>query len=165
MGNVATDVTLLDLKDLPLPHFDNDQIFFDMNFKIIYDAINAADGVVIAAPVYNWALGSTVKQVIEATGATGEGGRKSAWFDKVVSFVCAGGLPHSYTAFSSMANTLMLDFKCIINPYTVYATGKDWSSSDVLSSKVSNRLTKAMVVKTELTTNLARRTYSSDWEI
>lgn len=124
-----------------------------------------ADGIVLAAPVYNWSLGSVLKQLIEATGATGERGRKAAWFDKTVTFVCAGGLPHSYMAYSSIAMSLMMDFKCIINPYVVYATERDWDGPETLSKPLADRMAKTMRVKREITEALSARTYSSDWEV
>lgn len=157
--------SLFDLRDAPIPSFDNDTIFSDENFLSLFEAISSADGIVLAAPVYNWSLGSAVKQVIEATGATGMNGRKSAWFDKVVTFVCAGGLPHSYTAYTSTATSLMLDFKCVINPNTVYTTDRDWVESDLLSKTLTERLAKTMQVKMEITKALSNRSYVSGWEI
>lgn len=161
----GAQTSLFDLRDAPIPSFDNDTIFSDENFLSLFEAISSADGIVLAAPVYNWSLGSAVKQVIEATGATGMNGRKSAWFDKVVTFVCAGGVPHSYTAYTSTATSLMLDFKCVINPYTVYTTDRDWVESDVLSKTLTERLAKTMQVKMEITKALSNRSYVSGWEI
>lgn len=159
------DTRLIDIRETPIPLFDNDEIFSDQNFLALFEAIDSADGIVLAAPVYNWSLGSVVKQIIEATGATGERDRKAAWFDKVVTFVCAGGLPHSYTAYTAMAMPLMLDFKCIINPYAVYATERDWQGPNTLSQPLAERMAKTMQVKTEITNGLANRSYTSDWEV
>ena len=158
-------VTLIDLRDTPLPHFDNDTVFSDPNFQVFHRAIASADGVVLAAPVYNWALGSVLKNLIEATGSTGEQGQRSAWFDQLVTFVCSGGLPHSYMAPASLAASLMLDFKCVINPYQVYASGRDWGEDGTLSSALQARLEKTLRVKTELAARLQGRSYHSDWEI
>ncbi len=156
---------LLDMRDYPIMPFDNDRVFSDPNFEPVYRAVCDADGVLIAAPIYNWSLGGQTKNVIESTGSTGENGRKSAWFDKVVTFLCAGGLPHSYMAYGATALSLMLDFKCIINPYTVYSTEKDWAEGDVLSDSLNARLTKTLDVQITLSSSLATRDYVSGWEI
>lgn len=125
----------------------------------------SADGIVLAFPIYNWAPAATVKSLIEATGATGEDGNTSAWFDKVVTFVCAAGLPHSYMATSALSQSLMLDFKCVINPYTAYMSERDWGNTGILEPSRADRLTKTMTVHVELSQLLDGRTYSSDWEI
>lgn len=156
---------LLDLRETPLAAFDNGASFDSESFGGIHALIDEADSVVLAMPVYNWSAGSSAKNLIELTGATGEDGRRAAWFDKVVTFLCAGGLPHSYMAYSSLAASMMLDFKCIVNPYVVYATERDWTRQDSLNATVDARLRKTIAVHVELRDRLRDRGYSSDWEI
>ena len=157
--------TFVDLRDLALPTFDNATAFDHPAFEDLHRAIESADGVFLAAPIYNWGLGSGAKNLIELTGATGEGGRTSAWFDKVVTFLCSGGLPHSYMAYGAVAMSLMLDFKCVVNPYVVYATGRDWGPDLALSEQLQDRLEKTVAVKVQLAAALQSRTYRSDWEV
>lgn len=160
------DTTLIDLRDQPpLPAFDNDRAFEHPLYRTTHDAIATADGIIIAAPVYNWGLGGMVKNVIELTGATGVGDRRSAWFDKLVTFICAGGLPHSYMAFGATALSLMLDFKCIVNPYIVYATARDWLPNGEPGEAMDARLKLALAVKVELAQGLAARSYRSTWDV
>ncbi len=159
------DVSFIDLMEVPLPPFDNDRIFADPNFASVHKAIDASDGVVIASPVYNWGLSAVAKNLIESTGSTGENGRRAAWFDKVVSFICTAGLPHSYMAYGSLALSLMLDFKCVINPYAVYASNRDFGEDGELCEALTARLEKALTVKIALSEALQHRTYRSDWEI
>lgn len=159
------DSQLIDAREYPLRPFDDLNVYKDENFELLYDAIKSANGVFLAAPVYNWSLGSVVKNIIEATGSTGEGGRRSAWFDQIVTFLCSGGLPHSYMAYSSLAQSLMLDFKCIVNPYVVYATDRDWDGEREPSERLMSRIKKTVDVKIELSEALKDRRYSSDWEI
>jgi NAD(P)H-dependent FMN reductase len=121
--------------------------------------------VLIASPIYNWSLASTAKTLIEVTGATGEGGRRAAWFDKVITFVCSGGLPHSYMAYGSVAVSMMLDFKCIVNPYMVYATDRDFGPGLSLGDRLHARLERTRAVKVELASALAGRDYRSTWEV
>lgn len=157
--------SVIDLAEYRLPAFDNDQVFVSDVFPALYDAIDSADGVVLAFPVYNWGPASTVKSLVEATGATGENGRVAAWFDKVVTFVCAAGLPHSYMATASLGQSLMLDFKCVINPYTAYISERDWEEPHELNADRLARLAKTMTVHAELSELLAERTYRSLWEV
>lgn len=165
LGAAGHDTTFLDLRDHPLPPFDNADIFQSPHFAPLHRAISKADGIVLASPVYNWSLGAAAKNLVEATGATGENGARAAWFDKLVTFVCSGGMPHSYMAYSSLAMSLMLDFKCVINPYVVYASGRDWDEEDTLSAALQARLEKTMRVNIELAGLLRNRSYRSDWEI
>lgn len=159
----AHEVTLLDLAQEPLPAFDNDTIYEDPRFQAHYKAVQNAQAIIIASPVYNWGLCGALKSFIEATGSTNET-RKSAWFDKVVSFVCAGGVNHGYLSYTHAANALMIDFKCIINPYMAFAEGADWEG-DRLNDMRMTRLEKTLDVHVELAEALSTRSYRSDWEI
>lgn len=154
---------VIDLAAAALPAFDNDQVFDSDAFAALHEVIRASDGMVLAFPIYNWAPSSTVKSLIEATGATGDG-RRAAWFDKVVTFVCAAGLPHSYMATGALAQSLMLDFKCVVNPYTAYISERDWEAGMLTTSRAA-RLDKTMTVHAELASLLRGRTYLSDWEV
>lgn len=157
--------SVVDLTEYDLPAFDNDQVYNSDAFAALYDVIGSADGIVLAFPVYNWSPAATVKSLIEATGATGEDGRVAAWFDKVVTFVCAAGLPHSYMATAALGQSLMLDFKCVINPYTAYISERDWEQSQELKTERQARLAKTMTVHAELSELLSARLYRSDWEV
>jgi NAD(P)H-dependent FMN reductase len=157
-------VEVMDLQEMRLPAFDNAEAHDHWGVVGLKRAIVGADAVLIAAPVYNWSLGSAAKNMVEVTGATGENGRKAAWFDKFVTFLCAGGLPHSYTAYAGLASSMTLDFKCILNPYMVYATDRDFTDG-VFSEALSLRMEKTLDVALELAAALRNRTYSSDWEI
>ncbi|NLS20455.1 NAD(P)H-dependent oxidoreductase [Rhizobium sp. P40RR-XXII] len=158
-------VDFIDLRNHELPVFDNSNCYDHPLYDRLYHAIRDADGVLLAVPIYNWSVGSVAKSLIELTGATGAGGRKSAWFDQIVTFVCSGGLPHSYMAYGNLAMSLMLDFKCVINPYVVYATERDWIDGANPSDALAARLQKTIEVKLELASRLRGRGYTSDWEI
>ena len=158
-------VTRLDLRDTPLPAFDDDQSYRHPNVHLYRRAIEAADGVLLALLVYNWATGSAAKNLIELTDShSTTRGLTAVWFDKIVTFLVAGGLMHSYTAHHPLALGLMTDFKCIVNPYHVYAIGSDWND-DELASPVQERLNKTLVVAVELAEKLGQRDYRSTWEM
>ncbi len=158
---------LVDLAELAFPPFDNRQVFNAPEFKQIHDVINESDGIVLALPIYNWAPPAQLKSVIEATGATGDGVNTSAWFDKLVTFICAAGLAHSYMATGGIAQSLMLDFKCVINPYTGYFASEDWQSEEqgILLPEREAHLHKTLTVHQELASLLRGRSYKSDWEV
>ncbi|MDR7127248.1 NADPH-dependent FMN reductase [Pseudotabrizicola sp. 4114] len=165
LADAGNAVSFVDLRQEPLPQFDNGSSFKNPIFSKIHSLIDECDGVVLASPIYNWGLSSAVKNLIELTGATGEDGRQAAWFDKVVTFLCSGGLPHSYMAYGPLALSLMLDFKCVINPYTVYATDRDFTEMGHMGDRILSRLGKTMTVHIELCGSLQQRTYRSTWEV
>ncbi len=67
-------------------------------------------------------------------------------------------------AFGALANTMMLDFECVINPYHFYVRNRHWIA-DELGDAAHARIDKALSVMLELTTLLRARSYTSDWEL
>jgi len=86
----------------------------------------------LATPVYNYDVSAAAKNMVELTG--------SAWEDKVVGFLCAAGGMGSYMSVMSFANSLMLDFRCLIIPRFVYATGDSFTGDKVTDTKVAKRI-------------------------
>lgn len=68
-------------------------------------------------------------------------------------------------ATAALGQSLMLDFKCVINPYTAYISERDWESPDALETGRADHLAKTLSVHAEFSELLANRTYSSGWEI
>ena len=156
----------IDLRQLDPPNFDNDEIYSSEVYQSCHRIIAASDAVILASPVYNWACCAELKKFVEYIGSTPpDGSRKGAFYDKIVMFVNAGGLPHSYMAFAPLATSLMLDFKCIISPYNVYAHDGNWVEKDELDDATTARLNKSLAVLTELAERLKSRSYTSNWEI
>jgi hypothetical protein len=73
-------------------------------------------------------------------------------------------LPDCYMATGLLAQSLMLDFKCVVNPYTAYVSERDWEAGALTSDRAA-RLDKTITVHVELATLLRGRTYRSDWEV
>lgn len=160
---VAT--TLIDLRAAHLNRFDNDTVYETLEYAELHSAVAATDGLILCTPIYNWSVSAELKKLIEATGSTPpDGSKRGAWFDKVVTFAGAAGLPHSYMAFGALATTMMLDFKCVVNPYHIYVHNRHWAASS-LSSEAHARIDKTLAVMLELTTLLQGRSYTSDWEL
>lgn len=161
------DVEFIDLVDIELPRFDNSAVFNSAQFQFVHDVISGADAIVLAMPIYNWAPPAQLKSLIESTGATGDGVNTAAWFDKPVTFLCSAGLAHSYMATGALAQSLMLDFKCVINPYVGYFSSEDWldETAGVLNPEREERFAKTLTVHQELAALLRQRGYRSGWEV
>ena len=119
---------LIDLKNYTLPVCDGDKSYNDPSVKQLKTKISQAQGIIVATPVYNFSVNAALKNFIELTG--------TAWNDKIVGFICSAGGSNSYMAVMGLANSLMLDFRCVIIPRFVYSG----NSSEVLSNTIKNRL-------------------------
>ena len=122
----------LDISELNLPLCDADACYTQPGSRKVSKAIEAADGILVATPVYNYDVAATAKNLVELTG--------SAWEDKVVGFLCAAGGMSSYMSVMAFANSLMLDFRCVIIPRFVYATGRAFEGDDLKDKEVSERI-------------------------
>jgi len=122
----------LDISKLALPLCDADACYNNLAARKLTAAVEKADGIIVATPVYNYDVAAAAKNMVELTG--------SAWEDKVVGFLCAAGGMGSYMSVMSFANSLMLDFRCLIIPRFVYATGDSFDGDKLTDSKVAKRL-------------------------
>ncbi|MEM7342948.1 MAG: NAD(P)H-dependent oxidoreductase, partial [Chloroflexota bacterium] len=86
--------------------------------KKIISVIDEASVVLMAVPIYNYDVNAVAKNLLEL-------GLK-AWNNKLVGFLCAAGGKGSYMSVMGTANSLMLDFRCLIIPRFVYANGSDF---------------------------------------
>ena len=125
------DCDWIDIRERDLPICDADQCYGMPGSKRLSVAIEAADGVVIAAPVYNYDVAAATKNMIELTG--------SAWQDKIVGFLCAAGGMGSYMSVMAYANSLMLDFRCVIIPRFVFATSDGFDRDNIIDKKITRR--------------------------
>ncbi len=124
--------TRLDLRELPLPQCDGDKAYNDPNVKKASDLVKQASCILVALPVYNYSSGSVTKNFIELTG--------SVWEDKIVGFLCAAGGKSSYMSVMSLANSLMLDFRCLIIPRFVYADSSAFLSDGEIEGSIKERI-------------------------
>src|SRR6185369_16964444 len=123
------DAELLDLRDYPLPLCDGGEAYGDANVRILSEKIKNADGILVAVPIYNWDVSAAAKNLVELTG--------KAWENKTVGFLCAAGGKFSYMSVMSFANSLMLDFRCLIVPRFVYADGSQFSAEEISDPQVA----------------------------
>jgi len=126
------ECTWLDISELGLPLCDADTCYTQPAAQKVSKAIKAADGILLATPVYNYDVAAAAKNLVELTG--------SAWEDKVVGFLCAAGGMSSYMSVMAFANSLMLDFRSVIIPRFVYATGRAFDGDDLKDKEVGERI-------------------------
>jgi FMN reductase len=122
----------LDLREYPLPLCDGETAYDDPNVEKLSALIAAARVVLLAVPIYNYDGNAAAKNLIELTGR--------AWEDKIVGFACAAGGTASYMSIIGLANNLMLDFRCIVLPRFVHATGSDFGDGQITSVEIRKRL-------------------------
>ena len=140
MGRVAfaalqkakVDCAWIDISEMDLPLCDADACYSMPGAKELSAAIEAADGILIAAPVYNYDVAAAAKNMIELTG--------SVWEDKIVGFLCAAGGAASYMSVMAYANSLMLDFRCVIIPRFVFATSEAFNGENITDKKITERI-------------------------
>lgn len=123
---------LVDLREHPLPLCDGDAAYSDPGVAPLRSKIAASAAIIIATPIYNYDVNSALKNVIELTG--------KAWENKPVAFMCAAGGKSSYMAIMAVANSLMLDFRCLIVPRFVYATSADFADGQIANPEQLRRV-------------------------
>ena len=140
------DCGWFDLREMDLPLCDADACYAHPSVKKLGKAIKVADGMIVAAPVYNYDVSAAAKNMIELTG--------SAWEDKVVGLLCAAGGASSYMSVMAYANSLMLDFRCVIIPRFVFATGDAFDDDTVTDVKLTKRVEQVAAELVRFTTAL-----------
>src|SRR2546428_11117718 len=126
------DCDWIDISEMDLPQCDADKCYGMPGSKKLSAAIEAADGILVAAPVYNYDVAAAAKNMIELTG--------SAWEDKVVGFLCAAGGAGSYMSVMAYANSLMLDFRCVIIPRFAIATSGAFNGEHISDKTITERI-------------------------
>ena len=122
----------LDLGELTLPLCGPAESFDHPDVARAQKMIAAAGAIIAATPIYNYDANAALKNLIELTG--------NAWEDKVVGFLCAAGGASSYMSILSLANSLMLDFRCVIVPRFVYATDEAFANGRIRDPEISARV-------------------------
>jgi NAD(P)H-dependent FMN reductase len=140
MGRIAfdhlkkanVDCEWLDISELGLPLCDADTCYTQPSAQKLSAAIEAADAILVATPVYNYDVSAAAKNMVELTG--------SSWEGKIVGFLCAAGGMSSYMSVMGFANSLMLDFRCTILPRFVYSTGDAFDGDELKDKKIAERI-------------------------
>lgn len=123
---------LFDLAQSPLPACDGATAYDDPNAQALGKLIKQADAILLASPVYNYDVNSAAKNAVELTG--------QAWTGKVVGMMLAAGGQGSYMSAMGLANSLMLDFRCIIVPRFIYATSESFEGNGLADEDMQRRI-------------------------
>lgn len=123
---------LLDLRELEFPFGGTAGSSADPNVGRGLDHVSAANGIILSTPVYNYDANAVAKNFIELTG--------QGWENKVVGFLCCAGGDKSFMSIMPLANSLMLDFRCVIVPRFVYATGAAFSGDKIVDADIAARI-------------------------
>ena len=126
------NVEFFDLQENPLPMCDGDECYDLPEVLDFREKVKNADGIIMAIPVYNFNVSSGAKNIVEL------GGRML--YDKIFGFICAAGAKSSYMSVMSLANSLMIDFRCYIIPKFVYATKHDFEDEKITNSDIKERI-------------------------
>ena len=132
LANYLDDTEFFDLQDNPLPMCDGDECYDLPEVLTFREKVENADGIIMAIPVYNFNVSSGAKNIVEL------GGRML--YDKTFGFICAAGAKSSYMSVMSLANSLMIDFRCYIIPKFVYATKHDFENEKIVNKDIEERI-------------------------
>lgn len=139
---VDHDVDFVDLNQIKLPLCDGASAYSDNNVIELQKRVEAAQSIVFAMPIYNYSINAVAKNFIELMGKT--------LTEKLIGFVMAAGGANSYMSVMNFANSLMLDFRCIVIPRFVYAQSKDFNEKTIGNEEIVKRLNHFMEELTNL---------------
>ncbi|MEM9410942.1 MAG: NAD(P)H-dependent oxidoreductase, partial [Planctomycetota bacterium] len=142
------DVHFVDLSQLSLPVCDGASCYGHPDSQSVTAAIEKAQGILLASPVYNYDVSASCKNLIEITG--------KAWTEKVVGFLCAAGGQGSYMALMGLANSLMLDFRSLVLPKFVYAKGDAFAGNSISDDDCEERITELVGQLVKITNAVCR---------
>ena len=142
------DAGFVDLRESPLPMCDGGAAYHHENVAPLARQITDAAPILLAAPIYNYDVNAAAKNLIEMTGR--------AWTGKVVGFICAAGGQGSYMSVMTLANSLMLDYRCLIVPRFVYATDEHFAADGSAGDEVLVRVRELCQAATGLADAMQR---------
>ena len=132
LRETGVEPTVVDLSQLNLPLCDGESAYGAAGVSDLSEQIKTAGGIICATPIYNYDVNAALKNAIELTGR--------AWTGQVVGFMAAAGGSGSYMSLMGLANSLMLDFRCVIVPRFVYTTGEHFQGDEVGDLDIVQRI-------------------------
>ena len=126
------DSEFFDLQNNPLPMCDGDKCYDLPEVIKFRKKVKNAKGIIMAIPIYNFNVSSGAKNIIELGG--------KMLYGKVFGFICAAGGKSSYMSVMSLANSLMIDYRCFIIPKFVYALKNDFDGNNVTNPEIKDRI-------------------------
>ena len=145
---LGVEVAFFDLREYDLDFCGRPAARDNPQVDMLRQAVQEATAVLMAMPIYNFYVNAAAKNLIELTG--------DAWIYKLVGFMCAAGGQASFMSVTNIANSLMLDFHCIVVPRFVYATGDAFGNDRTEEMYVADRgIVERLLELTDMTANLA----------
>jgi NAD(P)H-dependent FMN reductase len=115
------EVGYLDLQEHPLPLCDGGSAFGAPALGPVQSKLEATRSILLCGPVYAYGMGAATKNLVELTG--------KYWTEKPVGLMAAAGGKFSYMSLLTMANSLMLDYRCPIIPRYVFSDGSGFDAA------------------------------------
>jgi len=122
---------LVDLRLAPLPLCDGESVWDSPSVRELQDKVRTAKGLIITAPIYNWSVAASTKNLIECLGDVLQ--------QKTIGLACAAGGPRGLLAPMAFVNSLVLDFQAFIVPKIV-VSGADGFTEQGLTAETERRL-------------------------
>ncbi len=131
------ETSVFDLSQRTLPLCDGATAYGDEEVVALSKLIRDAESIFVASPVYNYDVNAAIKNAVELTG--------KAWTGKVVALMLAAGGQGSYMSAMGLANSLMLDFRCLIVPRFVYCTGENFAGDELADEDIAGRIDQLVI--------------------
>ena len=135
LAELGAEVSWFDCREVEMPYMDGHSAHAHEATAALKSAIAGAQAVVLASGVYNFDVSAVAKACIELGG--------KSWNDKVVCLMCATGSMVSYMAPLGLANSLMLDFRCVIVPRFPMAMQGAFAGGKVTDPECDRRIREA----------------------
>lgn len=146
----GAEVTLLDLRDLPMPLFDEDLEARDgehPNARKFKDLLKSHAGFLVASPENNWTFSALLKNAVDWASRRREGERPLECFEnKVVVLMSASPGPFGGIRGLPQAAALFRNLRCIVLPdqvavaHAAQAFAEDGSLKDPKQQESATRL-------------------------
>ena len=126
-------VDWIDLRDFDVPVCGSTESFGHNHVEEISARIKEADGILLAAPIYNYDVAASAKNLAELT--------SQSWHGKIVGLLVASGGDLSYLAPFNFMTTLMMHNRCVMIPRFVFASETQFSEeSEILDPNINERI-------------------------
>ena len=133
LENASIKAKHINVGQLDLPICDGYNCYSDPKVLSLQEETKNATGFIFCSPVYNYDVNAVCKNLIELCG--------QSFKNKPVGIAVVAGGNKSYMAPISFINSLMLDFRSLIIPRFIYATGTDFDANNKVNSEdILNRI-------------------------
>ncbi|MEU9591270.1 FMN reductase [Streptomyces sp. NPDC048193] len=147
-GRVPAEVRVVELRDLAveIAHtFTNG--FPGRELSAAFDAVRAADGLIVVTPVFSASYSGLFKSFFDALGAT----EPDALAGKPVLIAATGGTARHSLVLDHALRPLFAHLKAVVVPTGVYAASEDWGAEG-LDARIERAAQELAALMTGLST-------------